>query len=241
MNLVIDVGNTRIKIFIFDGNRIVRSFTFQELSSSRLLKIITAYRPKASLISSVVDKNGSLISLLKKKSNCIVLGHSSSLPFKNLYKTKKTLGNDRLANAAGALKLFPKNNSLVIDAGTCIKYDIVNPGKYIGGAISPGLEMRYSSLHDYTARLPLLKPGKKVPLTGRTTKESLTSGVQLGIIHEMEGYAMMYSKKYKNLKIILTGGDASRFARHLNFPIFAAPQLTAIGLNDILQHHLTKK
>ena len=205
-------------------------------------KILSQYKPGASIVSSVVKEKAAILKLLKLKTEFITLGADTPLPFRNRYQTKSTLGNDRIANAAGAIALFPGKNCLVIDAGTCVKYDLITARKeYKGGAISPGMQMRFQSLHEYTAKLPLVQPSRQVRIIGNTTNASIVSGVQMGIRNEMEGFIRQTSLKYKGLKVILTGGDATGFARLLNFPIFAAPNLTAIGLNEILQHHLANK
>ncbi|CAN5652870.1 type III pantothenate kinase [soil metagenome] len=241
MNLIIDIGNTRTKVLVFDGDKLFADYFFKKSTVSALKKILLRHRIEAAILSSVVKSSLSITKLLKKNARLIELNYTTSLPIRILYKTKETLGNDRVANAVGASKIFPRQPCLVIDTGTCVKYDFINKSGYHGGAISPGLTMRYQSLHDYTFQLPLLKPTKKVLLTGTSTRESMMSGVQLGMLIEMEGYVGLYKKKYKGLQIILTGGDADSFAHLFNFPIFAAPQLTAIGLNEILQHNLAKK
>ncbi len=242
MNLVIDIGNSRTKIFIFKGDKAVSKADYQSLTIQDLRKIFAKHEIKSSILSTVAGKNAGVLNFLKKNSAFIELNDSTPLPFKNRYKTPSTLGNDRLANAAGAAKIFPGKNCLVIDCGTCVKYDFINDrNEYLGGAISPGLLMRYAALHKFTSRLPLIKPAAQVKITGGSTTESIVSGVQLGMLNEMEGYILRYRKKYKGLKVILSGGDAGCFAHLFNFPIFAAPKLTSTGLNEILQHNITKK
>jgi len=241
MNLIIDIGNTRTKIFVFDKDLLFKELSDQP-SASSLKKILSGYSIEDSIISSVVKGTLGWVSFLKKNTRCITLSYKTILPIKNLYKTKETLGNDRIANAAGAAKIFTSSNNLVIDIGTCIKYDFINDrNEYIGGAISPGLRMRYMSLHDYTSKLPLVKPARKVKVIGTDTQSSIVSGVQQGMLNEMEGYIRHYENEYKGLNVILTGGDADCFAHLFNFPIFAAPKLTAIGLNEILLYNNRKK
>jgi len=241
MNLIIDIGNTRTKIFVFDKDLLFKELSGQP-SASSLKKILSRYSIEDSIISSVVKGTLGWVSFLKKNTRCITLSYKTILPIKNHYKTKETLGNDRIANAAGAAKIFPSRNNLVIDIGTCIKYDFINDkNEYIGGAISPGMQMRYMSLHDYTSKLPLVKPSVKVKILGTDTQSSIVSGVQQGMLNEMEGYIRHYENEYKGLNVILTGGDADCFAHLFNFPIFAAPKLTAIGLNEILLYNNRKK
>lgn len=242
MNLIIDAGNTLTKVFVFEGDRITASYTLGKPTASAFAKIISRHSIRFSILSSVVKNDGAMLKLLRKRTRFLELKSGVELPFRNAYRSKETLGNDRIANAAGAIKYFPGKHCLVIDAGTCVKYDFVsNKKEYAGGAISPGLKMRFRALHEFTSKLPAVQPSRKVLLTGKTTEESMLSGVQMGMLNEMEGYISKYRAKYRNLKVILTGGDAGSFAHHLNFPIFAAPKLTAVGLNEILHHHLSKK
>lgn len=169
----------------------------------------------------------------------IELSGKTSLPVKNLYKTPETLGKDRIANAAGANYYFPGRNVLSIDAGTCIKYDFVNSeNEYSGGAISPGLDMRFKALHHFTAQLPLIKKMKSggENLIGQTTKDSILSGVQNGVMAEISGIINQYRDKFKKVSVIITGGD-SIFINTLvskKNRIFAVPDLTLLGLNIIL-------
>jgi type III pantothenate kinase len=245
MNLVIDLGNTQNKYAVFDNDKIIESWRDHITRISYWnRKLKTLPEVKLSILSTVFE--GNLLTIIKKsltkKLTLIELNHTTPVPINNKYKTPKTLGNDRLANAVGATVVFPKKNVLVIDMGTCIKYDFIDKKKnYLGGAISPGFEMRFKALKHYTAKLPLVKPGKKFSLTGKNTQESILSGVQNGIIFEINGMIEQYKKKYDELKVILTGGDHSFFADHLKSSIFAAPNLTLQGLNEILNYNVRKK
>lgn len=243
MNLIIDIGNTQTKFALFEGDKMIESWTgtfspFREFENK--LKSLTDVRH--CIISTVLDSSHPIPATVKKKFPLIFLDHTTPLPIKNKYKTPKTLGNDRLANAVGATIIFPKKNVLIIDLGTCIKYDFIDKKKnYPGGAISPGFEMRFKALNHYTAKLPLIKPSKKFPLTGKNTQQSILSGVQNGIIFEINGAIEQYKRKYDELKVILTGGDHAFFADHLKSSIFAAPNLTLQGLNEILNYNVRKQ
>ena len=143
-----------------------------------------------------------------------------------------------MALVAGALKYFPGKNVLVVSMGTCITYEFINSRKeYPGGSISAGMEMRLEALNTFTARLPLVKPKQVKIMTGRTTDESILTGVMSGILHEVEGFIMQYRREYPALRVILTGGDAPLFARQIKSSIFAVPELSLIGLNEILLHN----
>jgi type III pantothenate kinase len=168
----------------------------------------------------------------------IRLGSSLKFPFEIQYSSPETLGNDRLAAVAGAFSLYPNKDVLVIDAGTAITYELLlREGGYIGGNISPGLNMRYKALHTYTDQLPLLTQQDKEHLIGNNTNEAITGGVQNGLIFEIEGYLTKISNKYPQLTVLLTGGDAQFFDNKLKKTIFVVPNLTLIGLNFILNYN----
>ena len=170
------------------------------------------------------------------------LGSSTStpIPIENLYLTKDTLGVDRLANAVAANSIFPQRNVLVVDCGTCVKYDFVNhKNQYLGGSISPGLQMRFKALNQFTGKLPLLKPEAHPSLIGDSTETAITSGVINGLVAEIKGVIKSYTSIYENLTVILTGGDASFFDKELKSNIFVEPNLTLIGLNEILRYNTT--
>jgi len=166
------------------------------------------------------------------------LSHSLKLPITIDYKTPNTLGKDRIAGAVGAQSLFLKENILIIDAGTCITYDVVEAnGTYIGGSISPGMLMRFKSLNNFTHKLPLVPYREFNELTGKTTEESILSGVISGIAFEMHGFINGYLEKYSSLKIILTGGDAVYFEKTLKNDIFVNSNIVLIGLKEILNYN----
>jgi type III pantothenate kinase len=157
------------------------------------------------------------------------------LPIKNNYATPKSLGKDRLAAAVGAWSLFPNQNSLSIDVGTAIKFDLINQAsEYIGGSISPGISLRFQSLHNFTAKLPLVQYKNSHPLIGFDTETSILSGVLNGINSEIDGLIELYKVQYPDLKIILSGGDSIYFENNLKSNIFAVSNLVQIGLNEIL-------
>ena len=183
--------------------------------------------------------NASFLNFLNNNYEAIILNNKTLLPFNNLYKSKKTLGNDRIANIAGALTFYPKNSILAIDAGTCITYDLINSNnQYLGGAISPGIKMRFSSLNHFTGALPSLKPKKEsVEIIGNTTNSSIQSGVINGVIFEISAYIEKIKKTNPDIKVILCGGDSSFLADRLKNSIFVCPNLTLIGLNSILKYN----
>ncbi|MBQ2098215.1 MAG: type III pantothenate kinase, partial [Bacteroidales bacterium] len=164
------------------------------------------------------------------------------IPIVNRYSTPKTLGNDRLAAAVGATVMFPWGNSLIIDVGTAITYDYVKDGcEYLGGNISPGIDIRLRALHDYTSRLPLIDDPQPTETFGLSTREAISNGVVMGVIHEIEGYVSDFEKKNVNSNIILTGGGSIYLSKKLKITIFAEPNLVNIGLNRILNYNVLKE
>ena len=241
MNLTIDFGNTFIKIVVFEDTIPVYRNQSKSISSNHINRILRNFPIRHAMISSVVNLKKPLMNMLKKIPHFEKLSISTIIPVKNKYETPATLGNDRLANAIAGSFLFPGRNVLIIDTGTCVKYDFINSRKeYIGGSISPGLDMRFRAMHHYTGKLPLIKFENEIKLTGTSTVMAMQSGVMVGIIEEMNGFISRYKKKYKSLKVILTGGDAFRFAGELKLSIFAAEDLVNIGLNEIIRFNSPK-
>lgn len=238
MNLVIDIGNTRTKAAVFNQSEMIEEYAV-ECSPVELAEKITGKFPgiHSAIVSSVNDSDADLINLISKKVNHLIeIDAYTPIPIKNLYQTPGTLGKDRLAALVGAYSLFPGSDILIIDAGTAITYDFLGAdNQYCGGNISPGMEIRFKALNHYTGRLPKEAATEIFPEIGFDTKTAIISGVIKGIIYEMEGYIREFSKKYKGLKIILTGGDAIFFVKKLKRTIFVVPNLTLTGLNYILQ------
>lgn len=241
MNLTIDAGNTSIKIMVFNAKVPVFRDEVKKLNLTVLKKLFRAFPIRNSILSAVIPVPPPVVTFLKNKSRYIRLSSATAIPVKNRYETPKTLGNDRLAAAIAGNYLFPKQNVLVIDVGTCIKYDFVNAkAEYLGGSISPGMNMRFRALHQFTAKLPLAGHAKLNSFIGRNTVTALQTGVLTGMVQEISGFISLYKKKYPRLKVVLTGGDCVRFAGQLNLSIFAAPDLVSLGLNEIIAHNVKK-
>ena len=239
--LAIDQGNTRTKAGIFRNDRLVRKLVMDSNDFRPIQALLNRYRFDGIIFSSVTKPRKSHIDALRKASRLIIFGPDTPVPVNNRYKTPATLGSDRLAAAIGGASLFPGKNVLVIDAGTCIKYDFVDKGgKYLGGSICPGLSMRLQILHEATERLPLMTPADQRTFIGNDTRTSMLTGTVVAAALEAEGFVRSYRKKFGSLRLVITGGDAKRLARHLNLSIFAAPDLVLIGLNSVLRHVLSK-
>jgi type III pantothenate kinase len=240
MQLVIDIGNTRIKAALFDGDELMHSFVFDSPEAFLSSGITGNYPIEHCILASVVDGIEACVEALKKNFPVLAFSTDTITPLKNLYKSAQTLGSDRLAGAVGGNALFPDKNVLVIDAGTCIKYNFVNSSnEYMGGGISPGLQMRFKALHTFTSRLPLVDVDENFQeLIGKDSKESILSGVQMGAVAEVEGIIERYKLQYPDVKVVLTGGDVNFFAERLKNSIFADQFLILKGLNRILKSNL---
>jgi type III pantothenate kinase len=189
-------------------------------------------------VSSVGNLDPRVHAVLAVFSDVHQLGPSSKTPFKNSYATPHTLGVDRIALATAAFYHNPKGNTLVIDAGTCITYDMLNDyGEYLGGAISPGLYMRYKALHEQTSKLPLLEPTDLVDFIGNSTESSIHSGVVNGMCQEIDGVIDQYKSRFTDLTVILTGGDALFLSKRLKNTIFADSKFLLTGLNYLLEYN----
>ncbi len=240
MNLVIDAGNTHIKFAVFRRGRILHVETSPEAGFADHIKSLFQQYPgiERAIISSVSNLHDWAAEVVSVFCKVYILSPESKLPFKNSYATPQTLGPDRLALATAAFYQNPKGNTLVIDAGTCITYDVVNDrGEYLGGAISPGLYMRYNALHEFTDRLPLLTPESILDFIGNATESSIHSGVVNGICLELDGAIEQYKSRFRDLTVILTGGDAQFLSKRLKNTIFAHSNFLLEGLNQLLEYN----
>ena len=241
MNLIIDIGNTVAKLAVFQENELLfRKTVEQPQISGEVLNLLKEFPEITKIIvSNVSSVEFELPQSYREQVKTLSLTASTPLPFKNLYATPETLGNDRKALVAAATKQYPGKNVLVIDAGTCITYDFKNAAEeYLGGGISPGLKMRFLALHSFTAKLPLVDEYTSHELIGDSTITSISSGVLNGILFEIEGIIHTYSTRYNNLITIITGGDASFLSVNLKNGIFANSNFLLEGLNYILEFNI---
>jgi type III pantothenate kinase len=241
MNLVIDIGNTRTKMAIYNNNVMVEKAILQDCTLVNVTEFLAKYpRVENVILSSVAKVDATIIAFLSKKYAFIELGIDTPLPFRNQYQTPETLGKDRIAAAAAARVLFPRQFVLVIDCGTCIKYDLVtDKGIFVGGNIAPGMTMRMKAMHHFTARLPEVRMALPADFVGNSTETALQNGSILGTILEIEGFAAHFREKYKRVRTIVTGGDAEFLVPHLKIKtMFYEPDLVLKGLNLILRHNI---
>lgn len=234
MNLILDFGNTSIKVACFENKQLTHFFTCQDLSF--IYQLIEEKKPLHIIISSVTKQHLPLVNL----PNLLNLTHQTPLPIKNEYGTPNTLGMDRLAGVIGAMNLFPDTNCLVIDAGTCITYDfITKEKKYVGGSISLGSQMRFKALSNFTNALPLVEFDPFVSLVGKSTQTAIQSGVFHGILSEMNGIIQSYQAEFGKVQTIICGGDAKYFESKIKAHIFVDSNLVLSGLHTILRYNIS--
>jgi len=241
MILAVDVGNTRIKAAVFEGSTVLENFVFEKNElEKKIKKILKKFQNCTDLVvASVGNIEKQSFLTFESETNIHFFTHEDSFPFNNKYATPKTLGIDRMILAAGATLQYPKQNRLVIDAGTCITYDFVDENdNYLGGAISPGLRLRYESLHSYTAKLPLLALEMPEQYIGNSTIQAIHSGVVNGFVYEIDGFIDEYQANFANFIIILTGGDAEFLAKRLKNTIFANSNFLLESLNQTFQYKI---
>lgn len=238
MNLIVDVGNTRVKIAVFNKERLLfKDAVPLEALIATLKTLKSQYLDlKNAIVSSVGKLQPEQLTVLRERFQLLELSHETPIPFKNKYATPKTLGIDRIALVSAAVYHYPNTNVLIIDAGTCITYDIVTAkNEYIGGAIAPGLRLRYAALHNLTANLPLLQTEEPKNKVGNSTSSSMHIGVVHGVVNEIDGFIKTFIEEYPDLTVILTGGDANFLAEQLKSSIFANSNFILEGLNYILK------
>jgi type III pantothenate kinase len=241
MLLAIDIGNTRIKGAVFEHNTMMDQFSFSKDTLENNINLILKQYPKCTdlVVASVGDVSKEGFLAFQNRLQIHFISQQSAFPFRNLYQTPLTLGIDRMVLASGAVLQFPNQNRLVIDAGTCITYDFVNEqDEYLGGAIAPGIRLRYEAMHRYTAKLPLLTASYPNQAIGNTTEQAMHVGVIQGVLHEIDGFIAQYQAQYPKIIIILTGGDTEFLAKQLKNTIFANSNFLLESLNQTFQYKI---
>lgn len=240
-NLVIDIGNTRVKYGCFASNELLATEVTNELAATDIFRLLTNHQLENIIYSSVAaGLDATLLTQLTGNYRVLELTAATALPLQNAYATPATLGKDRLAAVVGAQELYPASHCLVVDAGTCMTLDVLrSDGVYLGGNISPGIQMRLKAMHEQTARLPLVELTDEEALNwGTTTISALQNGGILGAALEIEALAHRLRKNWPGLKILLTGGDANILAKRMEYEIFVHSNLVLSGLNKILAYNV---
>ena len=229
-----DFGNTRLKCAIFRNRELENLIVIDNDLPETIQAVLNQYQPNKTILASVINHNPASEAILASQTQFHKLSYTSKIPLTTPVGKPETIGADRLALCAAAVDLFPNQHNLVIGLGSCITYNFVNKfHEFLGGSISPGMQMRFKSMHEYTALLPLIEADNQFPLIGFDTKTNLLSGVILGMAKEIDGIIEAYSLKYSNFNVLLTGGDMGFFVPHLKKKIFADSYLIYKGLYAI--------
>jgi type III pantothenate kinase len=232
--LVIDAGNTSIKAAVFTDGIISSIYRFDLSNFSEINQIVEFPLIERTAISSVLnEKDTSLIAAACPSPKNITTQLKTNL--KSKYESMNTLGMDRWANANAGNHLSNNGKCVTVDIGTCIKFDVVIDHVYMGGSISPGIDLRYKSLNDYTAALPLLNKKEECPLNGNSTALSIQSGVINGIQAEINDLIRRYEDRFECLTFFVTGGDAQYFDFGGKNNIFVDENLTLKGIYQIFK------
>ncbi len=236
--LCFDFGNTRLKCAVFEGGDFKEERILGNTTGFSIQQLIDQYHPVKSILSSVINHPPEIEALLAKHTRFHKLGHTSKLPITTPIGKPETIGADRLALAVAAVDLFTNEHNLAIGLGSCITYNFINNRhEFLGGSISPGMNMRFRIMHEQTALLPLIQAESNFPLVGFDTKTNLLSGVILGMAKEIDGIIEAYALKFNNFNVLLTGGDMGFFVPHLKNKIFADPNLIFKGLYAISEYN----
>jgi type III pantothenate kinase len=236
----IDQGNTFTKVAFFTNGEMQHCAVLEDGTlQNDLTALIEKYAPENGILSSVRSSAEQLHAMLEAMCPTVLLTPTVALPIQVEYETPYTLGADRKANAVAAYSEFGLANTLVVDCGTCITYTLVSQGKLLGGAISPGIKMRYKALHEYTGKLPHVAIGGTLPnVIGKSSEDNIRAGVELAMVLEMDQMIAAYCSQMNHLNVVLTGGSNHYFVQHLKSPIFARPFYTLTGLHEILLFQL---
>jgi type III pantothenate kinase len=226
-----DLGNTRLKAAVFEDGIFSGEISLPNDDVTTIEELLITHRPQKTILSSVIDHDPAIEVLLAAETKFHKVSHLTKANFTTPVGKPETIGTDRLALSAAAVYFYPGKNNLVISLGSCITYNFINQyHQFIGGSISPGMEMRFKAMQVFTARLPLVKPERNFPLIGYDTKTNMQSGVIAGITFEMDGFIDSYAAKYGNFNVVLTGGDNAYFAGQLKNKIFADSYFLFKGL-----------
>ena len=238
VTLCFDFGNTRLKCAVFDNRDLKEVLVLDNDADDTISSLIKKYHPAKSILSSVINHNPSIESMLASATKFHRLDHRSKIPVTTPVGKPQDIGADRLALVVAAVDLYPRSNNLVIGLGSAITYNFINKNhEFLGGGISPGMEMRFKSLQIFTAKLPLVEKDWNFPLIGYDTRTNILSGVLLGMAKEIDGMIGSYAEKYDNFNALLTGGDTPYFVYHLKKKIFADPNLIYQGLYAISEYN----
>jgi type III pantothenate kinase len=238
VNLCIDIGNTRVKMAVFQDREMLDYEVMKNPGIRAVRKKVKKFNVEKAIISSTRNLKEKFIEQASHEVELIILDEKTSLPVKSKYETPETLGTDRIASVIGAFSQSQGSTCLVIDIGTCITYDLISrKGVYLGGNISPGMYLKIKGMHNYTDKLPLVEIKINKNIVGTSTVKALQNGAFYGTKGEIESFIRQFKDKHDDLLVFFTGGDAQLFAYKIESKIFVRPHLVLEGLNEILKYN----
>ena len=238
MNLIADIGNTSAKIAIMKGSEKLNITRYDDITLEILGEQLYINKVNKAIVSSVRDLPADILDSFRRRVPFVhYLTYKSKFPFIIDYETPESLGMDRVAGIAGAHNIFDGSNVLLIDAGTAVTFDLLINNRFIGGNISPGIEMRFRALNKFTGKLPLMMKSEKYSSPGKNTSDAIIAGVQTGLIFEINEYIRTFGKKHKKLKVIITGGDGEFLSKSIDYEHSYMADIVIEGLNYILEYN----
>lgn len=231
MKLLIDIGNTSAKLAVM-GADIVHFERRHESWKETFDRLMAMFPITDVRLSTVAEEDLELKSSLSALEIPVIwLTPSVPCPVKPITNVSATYGADRWAADIGAIAQDPDHTLLIIDAGTCITYDFFSAdGRLLGGAISPGVQLRLNAMHEHTALLPQIEAEPEAMLLGYDTRTHMLSAAVNGARFEIEGYIRRFAREYADLHVFITGGNTFHFADDIECPITFDPYLVMKGL-----------
>jgi len=246
MYLIGDIGNTDIKICLFDKNyKVVKKLILKtNLISNKYLasnlNFLKKYSDKINIIlfSSVVPPIYSVIRKFLKnklKKKCIELKQLNLNKLVKIMVNKKQVGSDRISNAIGIIN--KKSNYIILDFGTATTFDVLINNVYHGGVISPGVNLSLKTLVSKASMIPSIKLKSINKILGKNTLEAVRSGFYWGYLGLVENIInKIYKQTKKKYKIVITGGFSSLFSKSLKVNPIIDKDITMKGLQRIIKH-----
>ena len=242
VNWIIERGNTRWKIGLFEDDLLIESMAFNTWD----IDLLPKSKPDNILLTGSGSWSNTLAEELTSLTRCRVIEfkRGDSHPLNTKVENPGSLGTDRIANSYAIQRELHSEfkeirDWLAVDVGTCLTIDLVVDGMHHGGTISPGINMRLKSMSEGTADLPLVENDMEISGLGLSTETALIEGAKGGVSAEITGVWLRLRQEYPQLGVVLTGGSSNNLELGQVNTKFADSNLTLKGYNALL-HHFTK-
>lgn len=240
--MTFDRGNTLIKASIYKGDRLLDSLAAETLDIEQVSSLIDSYGVESAIYAAVGHTDVRFVESLRilLDGRLLVMTHATPLPVKVSYRSRQTLGLDRVAAVVGGVRRIGAVPFVIADAGTCLTLDYFNGESFMGGNISAGIRMRLNVLHSMTAGLPAVDADGELPAIGVDTSTALRCGAVRGTVDEIAGFIGSLRQEYGSVRLLLCGGDAEMIERLLykkNIECVRVPDAVGLGLAAILEYN----